>query len=119
MLEAAILQCAASMPDKAGWLQDDLHLMVPCMIAALAILSDAQPALTGRLKTAAMQLLPPLLAGLHVCRLTGESDRLRNWFSVNGRVSSDLLGFQQLVLGTGTHAWQASAHACRCIHRTS
>ena len=75
-------------------------MMVPGMVAVLADLSDAQPALTGRLKAAAMQLLPPLLAGLHARRLTGlpasewSIDRLQQqWFNLNGRVSNNTLGF--------------------------
>ena len=102
-------------------------MMVPCMIAALADLSDAQPALTGRLKAAAMQLLPPLLAGVHARRLGGQpesgwsAERLQQWFSLNSRVSAVYLHLstwyiwmQELML------WQASAHAHHvCPHGTS
>ena len=49
--------------------------MVPCMIVVLADLSDCQPALAGRLQAAAMQLLPPLLDGLHARRPAGQPDR--------------------------------------------
>ena len=56
-------------------LQDNLHMMVPCMLMVLADLSDYQPALAGRLKAAAMQLLPPVLDGLHARRPAGQPDR--------------------------------------------
>ena len=60
------------MPDRtAGRPQDDLHVLVPWLILALADAKDAQPAAAGRLKAAAMQLLPPLLDGLHARRLAG------------------------------------------------
>ena len=60
-------------------------MMVPCMVVVLADLSDAQPSLAGRLKAAAMQLLPPLLDGLHARRLAGQPDsgwspdRMEQW----------------------------------------
>ena len=56
------------------WLQGDLHVLVPWLLVALADLKSSNPALAGRLKVAAMQLLPPLLDGLHARRLARLSD---------------------------------------------
>ena len=67
--------------------------MVPLIIFVLAHLSGTQPALAGRVKAAAMQLLPPLLDGLHARRLAGQPDsgwseeRLQDWTSANAWVS--------------------------------
>lgn len=62
------------MPDgTAGRRQGDLHALVPWLVLALADAKDAQPAAAGRLKAAAMQLLPPLLDGLQARRLAGAS----------------------------------------------
>ena len=75
-------------------------MMVPCMVLVLADHSDAQPALAGRLKAAAMQLLPPLLDGLHARRLAGQPDsgwsaeRLEKWRSSTTWVSTGVLGVQ-------------------------
>ena len=58
-------------------------MSVPWLLMVLADLKDIHPALAGRLKAAALQLLPPLLDGLHARRLSstlngGESEeRLR------------------------------------------
>ena len=49
--------------------------MVPLMIAALADAQSGRPALAGRLKAAVMQLLPPLLDGLHARWLGIQSHR--------------------------------------------
>ena len=57
-----------------GWPQDDLHKLVPWLIIALAEREKGKGASPGRLKAAAMQLLPPLLDGLHARRLAGLSD---------------------------------------------
>ena len=60
------------MPDEtAGWPQDDLHAQVPWLLIAVAESRDGRLASTGRLKAAAMQLLPPLLDGLNARRLSG------------------------------------------------
>ena len=60
-----------------GWPQDALHKLVPWLIIALADRSKINAASAGRLKAAAMQLLPPLLDGLHARRLSGLSDAAR------------------------------------------
>ena len=60
------------MPDEAaGLLQDKLHTLVPVMIIAMIDAEEGQAASAGRVKAAAMQLLPPLFDGLHVRRLSG------------------------------------------------
>ena len=50
--------------------------MVPWLIKGLADERNSNPASTGRLKAAAMQLLPPLLDGLHA-RMLGLLERER------------------------------------------
>ena len=50
-------------------------MLVPWLLVALADLKSGNPALARRLKVAAMQLLPPLLDGLHARRLARLSDR--------------------------------------------
>lgn len=50
-------------------------MLVPWLLVVLADLKSGHPALAGRLKVAAMQLLPPLLDGLHARRLSSLSDR--------------------------------------------
>ena len=62
------------MPDAAVWLQDDLCLMVPWLLKALAESRNGHPASAERLIAAAMQLLPPLLDGLHA-RMDGLLER--------------------------------------------
>ena len=57
-----------------GWLQDDLHALVPWLLVALADDRLGHPASAARLKPAALQLLPPLLDGLHARRLCGALD---------------------------------------------
>ena len=57
-----------------GWPQDALHKLVPWLIIALADREKGKAASPGRLKAAAMQLLPPLLDGLLARRLAGLSD---------------------------------------------
>ena len=60
------------MPDEAaGLLQDNLHTLVPVMIMLMIDAEEGQAASAGRVKAAAMQLLPPLFDGLHVRRLSG------------------------------------------------
>ena len=76
-----VLACAspshdARMPDEvAGWPQDDLHTLVPYLIAALAEAQSGRSAEAGRLRAAVVQLLPPLLDGLHAYRLSVLSRR--------------------------------------------
>ena len=66
--------------------------MVPCMVLVLVDTSDAHPALPGRLKAAAMQLLPPLLDSLHARRLAGQpesgwsAERVERWSHANSWV---------------------------------
>ena len=68
--------------------------MVPSMIMNMTDLSDGQPALAGRVKAAAMQLLPPLLDGLHARRLAGRPgevasvEHLQKWRLSNYFVST-------------------------------
>ena len=74
--------CNASICDAvAGWPQADLHDMVPWMLNALAIASaqsrSSRPDLAARLDAAALQLLPPVLDGLHA-RMLGLLDRERS-----------------------------------------
>ena len=57
----------------AGWPQDKLHLLVPCLLFALADDDGSLPVPAGRLETAVMQLLPPLLDGLLARRPVGGS----------------------------------------------
>ena len=60
------------MPDEAaGLLQNNLHTLVPVMIILMIDAEEGQAASAGRVKAAAMQLLPPLFDGLHVRRLSG------------------------------------------------
>ena len=61
LLQACLTRC---------WPKDDLHSSVPWLIRVLADLKDSHPAPAGRLKAAALQLLPPLLDGLHARRLS-------------------------------------------------
>ena len=49
-------------------------MLVPWLLVKLADTKSGHPALAGRLKVAAMQLLPPLLDGLHARRLSSLSD---------------------------------------------
>ena len=71
-------------------------MMVPCMVLVLADISDAHPALPGRLKAAAMQLLPPLLDSLHARRLAGQpnsgwsAERLEQYSHANSWVSTQV-----------------------------
>ena len=71
-----VLTCAspshdARTPDEvAGWPQDDLHTLVPYLIAALAECQSRRPAVAGRLRAAVVQLLTPLLDSLHAYRLS-------------------------------------------------
>ena len=78
MLRGVLQQsCDASMPDEAAaWSQDDLYQMVPWLIKGLADEENSHLALAGGLKAAAMQLLPPLLDGLHA-RILGLLERER------------------------------------------
>ena len=55
-------------------LQEELHVLVPWLLVALADLKSGNPALARRLEVAAMQLLPPLLDGLHARRLSRAPD---------------------------------------------
>ena len=80
--------------------------MVPCMIFVLAHLSGTQPALAGRAKAAAMQLLPPLLDGLIARRLAGQPDsgwseeRLQDWTTAHAWVSVSMcLSYSGPALG--------------------
>ena len=57
-----------------GWMQDELHMLLPWLVEALADTGDGHPGSVERLKAAALQLLPPLLDGLHARRLSGELD---------------------------------------------
>lgn len=65
----------------ADWPQADLYDMVPWLLSALAIASgrgcSSRPALAARLQAAALQLLPPLLDGLHA-RMLGLLDLERS-----------------------------------------
>ena len=65
---------AACLMKLLGWPQDALHKLVPWLIIALADREKGKAAAPGRLKAAAMQLLPPLLDGMHARRLAGLSD---------------------------------------------
>lgn len=57
---------SANMPDvAAGWPQAGLYETVPWLLLALAEARSGRPASAERTKAAAMQLLPPLLDGLH------------------------------------------------------
>ena len=62
----------ASRPDEtAGWPQDHLHNNVPFLLMAMACPETGPSATAERVKAAAMQLLPPLLNGLHARWLAG------------------------------------------------
>ena len=58
----------------AGRPQAGLYETVPWLITALADASSGRPELDARLEAAALQLLPPLLGGLHA-RMLGLLDR--------------------------------------------
>lgn len=79
-----------------GWPQDDLHMLVPWLIIALADKSTV--AALGRLKAAAMQLLPPLLDGLQARRLCGLSD------AAGGAERLPLKQFFDTLVGTALQA---------------
>ena len=63
------------MPDRtAGRPQNDPRMLLPWLFEALADAKNSHPASAGRLKAAAMQLLPPLLDGLHARRVSSLLD---------------------------------------------
>ena len=72
------------------WLQDDLHSSVPSLITALAELKNSHPVLAGRLKAAALQLLPPLLDGLHARRLSSTLDGAESSERLQKRLCSSI-----------------------------
>ena len=93
------------------------------MIVALADLADSQPTLAGRLKAAAIQLLPPLLEGLHARRLAGQPDRgesaehLQQWSLSNYWVSTNTLHTNDQCVGLSDKACaSASAYESFCLH---
>ena len=89
------MTCDERMHDKStGRLQDKLLMLAPWLLEALVGLSHRNPGFGGRLKAAAMQLLPALLDGLRVRQLCDPSDRGRR-MTIN--------------LEVGTHTMLASA----------
>lgn len=54
--------------------QEELDTHVLWLIIALEEMKRGNPAFAGRLKAAALQLLPPVLDNLHARRLSGLSD---------------------------------------------
>ena len=73
--EESVIPCEASTRDASATRpQADLYEMVPWLITALADARSSRPELVARLKVVALQLLPPLLDGLHA-RMLGLLDR--------------------------------------------
>ena len=95
-LDDPILQLWCKHARQGCLLQGHVQMMAPYILVVLRDLIDAQPALAGRLKVAAMQLLPPLLDGLHARRLAGHPDSgwsaecLHQWIALNSGVSTSL-----------------------------
>ena len=71
--------------------QDDLHESVTWLLTALADLKRSHAALAGRAKSAALQLLPPLLDALHARKLTSASDGGDSAERLQERISMSML----------------------------
>ena len=108
--------------------QDDLHKSVPSLITVLGDLKTSHPALAGRLKAAALQLLPPLLDGLLARRLASASDGGESSERLQKRLCSNLAVRTSTALRippclprlhklTQTQVWilaHDSVHAAQC-----
>ena len=70
---------------------------MPSLIRVLADLKNSHLALAGRLKAAALQLLPPLLDGLHARRLSLELD----WEQFSDTLVCTGAAFRKRLCSTG------------------
>ena len=72
-------------------------MLVLWLLNAMAGALESRPESAGRVKAAVMQLLPPLLDGLHARRLSGLSDRGRSPEERHQLLSD----FNNILVGTG------------------
>ena len=82
-------------------------MLVPWLLIALADAQSSHPAMAGRFKAAALQLLPPLLDGLNARRLSGTLSRRQT----AGMEREDMQRILTALVGTGT----ALAGAIACL----
>ena len=71
-------------------------MLVPWLLIALADARSSHPAMAGRLKAAALQLLPPLLDGLNVRRISSILIRRRG----AGMERQDMQSILTALVGT-------------------